>query len=138
MLGTSVGLSTQPLKVEMWGLWLALDCLDDDAVSAGVLICSDSHWALNAFKESEHSSHSVLASLQARLRGLRGPVCFQWVPAHCGFLGNERADEVARKATSLGLNDSAQRGRIFFELVKGLIQSQVKDRPPSQARTLQV
>jgi hypothetical protein len=30
------------LEVEMWGLWLALDCLDDGAVAAGVLICSDS------------------------------------------------------------------------------------------------
>jgi hypothetical protein len=24
---------------EMWGLWLALDCLDDEAVAAGVLVC---------------------------------------------------------------------------------------------------
>jgi hypothetical protein len=42
------------LEVEMWGLWLALDCLDDEAVAAGVLICSDSQWALNALKESGH------------------------------------------------------------------------------------
>jgi hypothetical protein len=32
---------TTSLEVEMWGLWLALDCLDDEAVAAGVLICSD-------------------------------------------------------------------------------------------------
>jgi hypothetical protein len=30
------------LELEMWGLWLALDCLDDEAIAAGVLICSDS------------------------------------------------------------------------------------------------
>jgi hypothetical protein len=36
----------------MWGLWLALDCIDNEAVAAGVLICSDSQWALNALKES--------------------------------------------------------------------------------------
>jgi hypothetical protein len=66
----------------MWGLWLALDCLDDEAVAAGVLICTDSQWALNALKESGHSAHSVLAPLQARLRDLKGRVCFQWVPAH--------------------------------------------------------
>jgi hypothetical protein len=34
---------TTSLEVEMWGLWLTLDCLDDEAVTAGVLICSDSH-----------------------------------------------------------------------------------------------
>jgi hypothetical protein len=33
---------TTSIEVKMWGLWLALDCLDDEAVAAGVLICSDS------------------------------------------------------------------------------------------------
>jgi hypothetical protein len=59
---------------------------DDEAVTAGVLICTDSQWALNALKESSHSADSVLAPLQARLRGLTGCVCFQCVPAHCGLL----------------------------------------------------
>jgi hypothetical protein len=120
----------------MWGPWLALDCLDDEA--AGVLICNDRHWALNALKESGHSSDSVLARLRARLRGLKGRVCFQWVPAHCGLLGNERADEDARKAAGLGPDDGAQRRRISFEVVMGLIRNQVKDGPPSHARTSQV
>jgi hypothetical protein len=125
----------------MWGLWLALDCLDDEAVAAGVLICRDSQWALNALKESGHSSYSVLASLRACLRGLKGlkgPVCFQWVLAHCGPIGNEKADEEARKTADLGPDDGAQRGRISLEVVKGLIRSQVMDGPPNHARTLQV
>jgi hypothetical protein len=61
------------LEVEMWELWLALDCLDDEAVTAGLLICSDSQWAPNALKESRHSSHSVLAPL----RGLRSSRSFR-------------------------------------------------------------
>jgi hypothetical protein len=76
--------------------------------------------------------------LQARVRGLKGRVCFQWVPAHCCLLGNERADEEARKAADLGLNDGAQRGRISFEMVKGLIWNQVKDGPPNHVLTSQV
>jgi hypothetical protein len=76
--------------------------------------------------------------LRSRLRGLKGRVCFQWVPAHCGLFGNEKANEEARKAADLGPDDSAQRGRISFEVVKGLIQSKVNDRPPSPARTSQV
>jgi hypothetical protein len=63
-------------------MWLALDCIDDEGVAAGVLICSDIQWALNALKESDHSAHSILAPLWAHLRGLKGCVCFQWVPAH--------------------------------------------------------
>jgi ribonuclease HI len=89
---------------------LALDCLDDEAVAAGVLIFSDSQWTLNALKESGHSAHSVLVPLRARLRGLKGCVCFQWVPAYCGLLGNERADEEARKAADLSPAECAQRG----------------------------
>jgi ribonuclease HI len=80
-------------------------------VMAGmVLICSDSQWALNALKESGHSSYSVLAPLWARLRGLKSRVCFQWVPSHCGLLGNDRADEEAKKAADLGHDDGAQKG----------------------------
>jgi hypothetical protein len=33
---------TTSLEVEMWGIWLALDCLDNETAAAGVLICSDS------------------------------------------------------------------------------------------------
>jgi hypothetical protein len=33
---------TTSLEVGMWGLWLALDCLDNETAAAGVLICSDS------------------------------------------------------------------------------------------------
>jgi hypothetical protein len=44
---------TTSLEVEMWGLWLALNCLDNET-AAGVPICSDSQWALNALKESGH------------------------------------------------------------------------------------
>jgi hypothetical protein len=103
-----------------------------------VLICSDSQWALNALKESGHSAHSILSPLRARLRGLSSRICFQWVPAHCGLLGNESADEEAKKAANLGPADGAQRGRISFEVVKRLIRSQVKDGPPNHARTLWV
>jgi hypothetical protein len=106
--------------------------------AAGVLICSDSQWALNALKESGNSAHSILSPLRARLRGLGGRVCFQWVPAHYSLLKNERADEEARKAADLSPDDGAQRGRISFEVVKRLIRSQVKDGPLNHARTLRV
>jgi ribonuclease HI len=129
---------TTSFEVEMWGIWWALDCLDDEAVAAGVLICSDSQWALNALKVSGHLFHSVLAPLWARLRGYKGHVCFQWVPAHCGLLGNKRLDGEPRKVAGLGPDNGAQRGKISFEVVKGLIWSQVKDGPPSHAHTLQM
>jgi ribonuclease HI len=129
---------TTSLEVEMWGLWVALDCLDNETAASGVLICSDNQWALNALKESGHSAHFIQSPLWARLRGLGGHVGFQWVPAHCGLLRNERADEEARKAADLGPDNGEQRGRISFEVVKRLIWSQVKDGLSSHARTLRV
>jgi hypothetical protein len=48
---------------------------------------------------------------------------------------NKRADEEARKAAGLVPDDGAQRERISFEVVKSLVWSQVKHRPPSHART---
>jgi hypothetical protein len=36
---------TTSFEVEMWRLWLVLDCLDDEAIAAGVLIFSNSQWA---------------------------------------------------------------------------------------------
>jgi hypothetical protein len=59
-------------------------------------------------------------------------------PAHCDLLGNKRVDEEARKAADLGPADGAQRERISFEVVKGLIWSQVKDTPPNHTHTLQM
>jgi hypothetical protein len=44
----------------------------------------------------------------------------------------------ARKPDNLGPDDDVQRGRISFKVVKGLIWSQVRDRPPNQSRTLQM
>jgi hypothetical protein len=69
---------------------------------------------------------------------LEGRVCFQWVPAHCGLLGDERADEEARRAAGLGPDNGAQRGKISFEVVKGFIRNKVKDGPPSHVYTLRV
>jgi ribonuclease HI len=99
---------TTSLEAEMWALWLALNCLDDEAVAAGGkgLICSDSLWAPNALKESGDSAHSVLSPMWACLRGLQGRVSFQWVSAHCGLPGNERANEKAKKAAGLSPEDS--------------------------------
>jgi hypothetical protein len=39
----------------------------------------------------------------------------------------ERGDEEARKAAGIGPDEGAQRGRISFEVVKGLVRSQVED-----------
>jgi hypothetical protein len=58
------------------------------------------------------------------------------VSAHCGFLGNERADEEAKKAAGLGPDDGAPKGGYPLRWLRVLFE--VKDEPPSHASTLQV
>jgi hypothetical protein len=132
MLGTSLGLSTQPL------LRLRCGCYGRHLIALMMrLLLLEFRFAVTVIgllMESGHSSHSVLAPLRACLKGLKGCVCFQWFLAHCGLFGNEKVDEEARKAADLGLDDGAQRGRISFEVVKGLIRSQVKDGLSSTSR----
>jgi hypothetical protein len=68
---------TTSLEVDMWGLWLALDCLDDEAVAGGVLICSDSLWAL---KESGHSSTFRPVPFAGLFKGPPGPCLLSMGP----------------------------------------------------------
>jgi hypothetical protein len=46
--------------------------------------------------------------------------------------------EETKKAAGLGPDDGAQSGRIYFEVVKGLIWRQVKDGSPNHMRTAKV
>jgi hypothetical protein len=87
----------------MWGLWLALDCVDDEAVADRVLICSDNHWALNALKESGHLSHSILAPLQACLKALRAVYAFNGSPLIAAFSGMRGRIKRPRRLSVLAL-----------------------------------
>ncbi|CAM9199334.1 unnamed protein product, partial [Heterosigma akashiwo] len=67
--------------------------------SESIRIYTDSYSTLsgmNSFKPKP----SILPLLST-LRGVQKPLQFVWVPSHCGFAGNERADALAKEA---GLN----------------------------------
>ena len=68
---------TSSFETEVWVLWLALEWLDEQAVTRIVLICSDSLSTLAALKESAPSGHSALVPLRARLEGYEGHVSLQ-------------------------------------------------------------
>jgi hypothetical protein len=76
--------------------------------------------------------------MRARLWGFQGHICFQWALAYCGLPGNKREDVEAKKAAGLGPDDRAQRGRVSFEMIKGLIRKQVKGGFPNHQCTSQV
>ena len=95
-------------RAELFALRAALEELsraDTRADSLPVVVCTDSMAALALLRSGPAAQRApVAAAIWELLRPLadRGqPVHMQWVPAHCGLPGNERADALAREASAL-------------------------------------
>ena len=73
--------------------------------AAPIIACLDSRAALMTLESGPASQTTYLgAEVWRRLLALaeRGrPIHLQWVPAHCGLAGNERADAIAKEAAEL-------------------------------------
>ena len=68
-----------------------------------ILILSDGLGALNAIESLSCNSHYLAAEIlnlihKIKVHGRR--VAFLWIPSHCDKPGNERADRMAKSATS--------------------------------------
>ena len=61
--------------------------------------------ALSALRKGELKDHPTLVQVVSILKSNPCEVLFQWVPGHCGLLGNEGADKVAREAALAGRRD---------------------------------
>lgn len=64
------------------------------------VICSDSKSVLQAISNVANPSHHVIADIQKGIDDAMD-VSFLWIPGHCNILGNEKADEQAKKSLEL-------------------------------------
>jgi ribonuclease HI len=73
-----------------------------------ILIFSDSQAALKALSGPKVTSELVADCLDA-LSALAGmnELTLAWVPGHCGILGNEVADKLARRLSTMPLPEAA-------------------------------
>ncbi len=73
-----------------------------------VVICSDSAAALSSLNSKETSRDDLLLeifTIMLRIQRAGTDVQFCWVPAHIGVEGNEKADEIAKRALKLNENE---------------------------------
>ena len=100
-------------RAELFALRAALeellDMADRDALRP-IVICTDSMAALALLQSGPAAQRSPVAvDIWRALRHIAEPgqpVYMQWVPAHCGLPGNERADTLAKEASALPQDDA--------------------------------
>ena len=78
-------------------LYFYLFRYSDDS-TGGLVVVSDSKSALETIRNGETNLTRVMRSL---LSQINKPYTFQWIPAHMGIEGNERADTLANAAVPL-------------------------------------
>lgn len=119
--------------VEMLGVLVALKWVEA-ARADRVVICTDSAAVLASLRSSYSSCRQGLLynvlQLTTKIVQEGGRVHFLWVPAHVGVTGNEKADELAKKALEKGkveMNVSISKAEvkcIIWEKVNQMWQDQ--------------
>ena len=124
------------LEAEREGMRLALEWVDQLTVTSGpVLIASDSRSLLAEIRTPSAADDSQLVELRRQLEGSKQHIVIQWVPGHCGLIGNERADMEARTA-STGRRKAKEEGRsVPLCTAKARIRRLIVDPPVSHVRT---
>lgn len=111
-------------RAELAALHVTLELvlsLPESLTAGPVVVCLDSQAALTMLSGG---ASAQVAELGARiwttictLRGRGHRLHIQWVPAHCGLPGNERADQLAKEASALPQEHVAVDGRTITKAI---------------------
>ena len=91
---------TSSYRAELAAIVLALRWLDEANVYNKVVVLSDSLSALQAIKENKEENfvkEIIVLTTGLKYRGIL--ICLEWIPSHCGIIGNETADFYAKKSS---------------------------------------
>lgn len=90
-----------------------------------VVLLVDSQAAIHAATSNKQPQTAVLYEIRQALKHLKAlnkSVAFQWVPSHIGLEGNEHADELAKKGTTIKTSETT----LEVGAMKKLIASRTK------------
>ena len=110
-LKTPAGRHCSSYRAEMLALASGLEHLLNTPrdLDDPIVICSDSMASLATLRAGPSAQTSPLGvaiwRALSRLSADHRPIHAQWVPAHCGIAGNERADIIAKEAAGLPQDD---------------------------------
>jgi ribonuclease HI len=108
---------TSSFEAEVSALHLALDWMDAAPPgNPGMMVCTDSQALIRALQTPASSDSRLVGEVRERLDGMVSPLHIQWVPGHCGLVGNEIADVEANVAAGRGAS-------VDFPNVTGLVSS---------------
>jgi ribonuclease HI len=129
---------TSSFETEVRALEMAVDWLVIGMTGGSALVCSDSRSALVSLGSGSSAANPIMGKLRQSLRDVRGRVVFQWVPGHCGLLGNEMADQAAGEASRMrtegGDWEAVPPAPVSFQAAKALVKRQVFDSLPAHPR----
>ena len=121
---------------EVAALILATEWIFRNAADSSVcVICSDSQSALIAIEGSGRKDGRLLDELRTNLARVKCSVLLQWVPGHCGLIGNDWADVEAGKAAIATDDRTDGYQGISFRAARSLIIQEISDPPVSHERT---
>ena len=96
---------------ELWGLGMPLQMAKDRVLSHPDLynhlhIFTDSQFSLGIVTDgwSSHSHPDLAKKIKFLVRHFPIPTTIAWVPAHCGIVSNERADELGNRGAIISDN----------------------------------
>ena len=103
-----MGTSKSAFNSEVEAIKVALEHLDicpSFSKQRQVVIFSDSQAAIlaiaNCLEATSTMSTAHCRSLTRKMRNKCKPIVLQWLSSHCGIPGNEKGDELARRAVLL-------------------------------------
>ena len=87
--------------------YCAKEIVQKDMQNEEIHIFSDSQSVLKALQSNKINSKTIYECVQnLSLAGTKNKIILSWIPGHEGFVGNEQADELAKKGAASTLSDA--------------------------------